>query len=57
MSKVLQKLEVDVYSESFCGQKYDKDRHICMGAEIGSVCSVRNNIILLTINFSKFGHQ
>lgn len=37
---VLQKLEVDIYSNLVCGLRFDTREHICFGASVGGVCHV-----------------
>ncbi|CAH1099934.1 unnamed protein product [Psylliodes chrysocephalus] len=39
LSKNLQKLNVDIYSDETCGRKYDIKHHICFGAMVGGACN------------------
>ncbi|XP_018562930.1 chymotrypsin-1-like [Anoplophora glabripennis] len=37
-SSVLQKLAVEIYSDSICGRDFDITKHVCIGAPVGGAC-------------------
>lgn len=37
---VLQKINVDIYSDTICGLRFRREQHICFGASLGGVCNV-----------------
>lgn len=49
MAETLQKLEVNIFDEKTCAQKFNSVHHICLGAPNGGACIVCINILMYLI--------